>query len=150
MVGRRSREWTEAQMMALNPTTSSPATEPRVGIAELLELLNSAPAAKEFLAKIKAVHAQERKRLEEAKLQIEQEHANYLAEQAREAAEVLAKDRSDFAKERAEFSKERDTARAELDTERKYLAAARETVAAKDADLNQRLRNLREIATTSP
>jgi hypothetical protein len=149
MIGRKtkSQTWVEQEMNNLGPTSPPPATEPRIGIGELLELLNSAPAAKEFLTKVSVAHERARKQLEAAKLQIENEHKDHLAELTRENAEALAKDRGELAKDRVEFGKERAAAWAEIEAARKAIAADRETVDAMKADARRRLERISLAAT---
>jgi hypothetical protein len=148
MIGRKTRaaEWKEEQMN-LSPASPPPASEPRIGVGEFLELLNNAPAAQEHLAKIAAAHEQARKQLEQEKLRIESEHKDHLAALTRENTEALARDRNALAKDRAEFGKERQAALAEIEAARKTLAADRKTVDAMKADARRRLERISAAAT---
>jgi hypothetical protein len=145
----RAQAWREEQerMINLTPDNPPPASEPRIAVSELLELLDNAPAAKEHLAKIATAHEQARKQLEREKLRIESEHKDHLDSLTQEHNEALARDRGVLAKERAEFGKERQAVLAEIEAARKTLAADRETVDALKADARRRLERISAAAT---
>jgi hypothetical protein len=149
MVGRKAREWAENQMMNLTPDSPPPAAEPRIGIGELLKILDHAPALKEHIAKINAAHAKNKKDFEASKLRVEAEHKDHLAELTRENAEALAKDRKQFAADRDSFAKDRQAAWQEIEAARKAVAADRAAVDAAKTEVQQRLQRIRAAATES-
>ena len=152
MVTRKTRAaaWKEEQenkMINLNPASPPAATEPHVGVGELLALLDNPAAAKEHLAKIKATHAQERKRTEQDRARSENEHKDKLAALTQQHNEALAKDRSELARERAAFNKECAATRAEFDAMRKELKAKQEAADAEKADYRRRTQRLAAAAS---